>query len=179
MGRNTALLIIDVQFGMFESPLIPPVSGGAELISTIRGLIGGARASRVPVIYVQHSGGSDHPLEHGTPGWQIHPLIAPLDGETVIHKRTPDSFHDTLLQHELEARQIKKLVVVGIQTEFCVDTTCRRAFSLGYDVALIKDGHSTWDKESLTARQIIAHHNEILGGWFARLREASSIKWRE
>jgi nicotinamidase-related amidase len=62
-----------------------------------------------------------------------------------------------------------------MQTEYCVDTTCRRAYSLGYDIVLVEDGHSTWDTEHLAASQVIAHHNATLGGWFATLRVASDI----
>jgi len=173
------LLVVDVQVGMFDSPLISPVYGGEQLLTKVNDLIERARSFRVPVIYVQHSGGSGHPLEHGTRGWQIHPIISPSDGDLVVQKQTPDSFYHTSLQQELEAKRIKKLTLVGIQTEYCVDTTCRRAFSLGYDVTLVKDAHSTWDTKILAAQQIIDHHNEILGSWFATLKEAVSINFEE
>jgi nicotinamidase-related amidase len=179
MKSNSALLVIDLQAGMFESPLIPPVYQGDGLLARIGHLIAKARRAQVPVIYVQHSGGRGHPLEHGTAGWQIHPSVAPLAGEAVIHKRTPDSFHETNLQCELDTQGIRRLVMTGIQTDFCVDTTCRRAFSLGYEVILVKDGHSTWDHEALTAPQVIAHHNYVLGFGFAQLREASEIGFDE
>jgi nicotinamidase-related amidase len=78
----------------------------------------------------------------------------------------------------LEKRSIGKVVVVGIQTEFCVDTTCRRGYSLGLEVTLAEDGHSTWDTNHLSAQQIIAHHNSVLGGWFAEVKPASVIQFR-
>jgi nicotinamidase-related amidase len=179
MSAETALLIVDVQLGMFESPLMPPVYAADALLSRIGDLIMRARVADVPVIYVQHSGGEGHPLEHGTAGWQVHPVIAPLGNELVIQKRTPDSFHETSLARELEARRIKRLVLTGIQTDYCVDTTCRRAFSLGYEVTLASDAHSTWDTKILTAQQIIDHHNEILGSWFAALKETGAIDFEE
>ncbi|MGI9449161.1 MAG: isochorismatase family protein, partial [Geminicoccaceae bacterium] len=76
---------------------------------------------------------------------------------------------------ELDALGVDSLIVVGNQTEFCVDTTCRHACSHGYKVTLLKDAHSTWNSDYLTAQQIIAHHNFILGRRFVRLDEASSI----
>jgi nicotinamidase-related amidase len=179
--QEIALLVIDVQLGMYEES--DPVYHGEELLETIGGLIVKARAAGVPVIYVQHSGSEGHPLHPQAPGWPIHPAIAPASapdgggGELVIHKRDPDSFQGTDLQSELEARGIKHLVVAGIQTEYCVDTTCRRAYSLGYDVTLVQDGHSTWDTPDLQASQIVAHHNRTLGGWFVTLREASAIEF--
>jgi nicotinamidase-related amidase len=152
-----------------------PVYGGAALLATIGDLVAKARAAEVPVIYVQHNGRPGHPLEPGSQGWPIHPAIAPTAGEPVVGKATPDSFHETTLQAELEARGIVKLIVAGIQTELCVDTTCRRAASLGYQTTLVRDAHSTWDSRTLSAAQIIAHHNEALSGWFVTPKLASEI----
>jgi len=152
-----------------------PVYDGENLLANIGSLITQARASGVPVIYVQHNGPSGDPLERGTDGWPIHPAIEPFIGEPVVEKSTPDSFHETTLQTELESRGIKKLVVAGIQTECCVDTTCRRAMTLGYETTLVKDAHSTWNSRTLTAPQIIAHHNQALSGWFVTPRATSEI----
>lgn len=173
MKKQTALLVIDVQLGMFDAN--DPVYQGDPLLATLSDLIARARAASVPVIYVQHDGEGEHPLRPDRPGWPLHPAVAPAAGELVVHKHAPDSFQGTNLQHELEAREIGHLVVVGIQTEYCVDTTCRRAYSLGYDVTLVQDAHSTWDTEVLKAPQIIAHHNQVLGGWFVSLRAAHEI----
>src|SRR5512137_486123 len=132
MPGDTALLIIDVQLGMFAEN--DQVYNSGALLTTLGDLITRARVAGVPVIYIQHSGGENHPLHPSAPGWPIHPAITPADDELIVHKRHPDSFQETNLQHELEKRGIKRLIVAGIQTEYCVDTTCRRAYSLGYDM---------------------------------------------
>ena len=108
---------------------------------------------------------------------EVHPAVAPIEGDAVIQKCHSDAFQDTNLQHELKSQGIERLIITGIQTEYCVDATCRRAYSLGYDLTLVKDAHSTWDMDYLTAPQIIAHHNQVLGGWFATLKEASEIEF--
>ena len=170
MDNQTALLVIDVQmFGFDETNL---VYKSDQLISKIENLITQARAAGVPVVYVQHS----EPEEMvGTPVWEIHPAIAPIPGEVIIQKQHPDSFQDTNLKRELESMDIKKLIIAGMQTEYCIDTTCRRAYSLGYKVTLVKDAHSTWDTDLLTAVQIIAHHNKVLSSWFVELKAADEI----
>jgi nicotinamidase-related amidase len=173
MSNDTALLVIDVQNGMFAAD--DPVYQGAGLLETIGELLAKARAAQVPVIYIQHNGGPGDSLEPGSAGWPIHPAIAPAVGEPVIQKATPDSFHETRLQAELEARGIVKLTIAGIQTECCIDTTCRRAASLGYQTTLVRDAHSTWDSRTLSAAQIIAHHNDALNGWFVTPKPASEI----
>ena len=175
MSGHVALIVIDMQLGVFKSPVIPPVAGDKELLSQVTWLITKARDASVPIIFVQHNGGQGHPLERGTPGWDIHPDIAPSANDVVIDKDTPDSFYGTQLQNQLESQNIKTLVVCGIQTEFCVDTTCRRAFSLGYQVILAKNAHSTWDTDLLSASQIIAHHNSVLAEWFVKAKEVSEI----
>ena len=178
MGDETALVVIDTQLGMFETPGIPPVPGGERLLKNIEALLREARGAGAGVVHVRHTGGPRHPLEKGTEGWKIHPRVAPLDGEPVVEKRTPDSFLDTALRDELESRGIGRLVVAGMQTEYCVDTTCRRAFGLGYDVTLAADAHGTWDNDGLSAAQIVAHHNATMQGSFADVAPVAEISFR-
>ena len=68
---------------------------------------------------------------------------------------------------ELAAAGIKQLVICGCMTQYCVDTTVRRAVSLGYDVVLAADGHTTADTGVLRFEQIVAHHNALLDGFDA------------
>jgi nicotinamidase-related amidase len=99
--------------------------------------------------------------------------------DIVIIKNHPDAFQDTKLQKELESRDINKLVIAGLQTEYCIDTTCRRAYSLGYEVILVQDGHSTYDTEYLDAEKIITHHNQVLSNWFATLTSANEVQFND
>jgi nicotinamidase-related amidase len=172
MSSDTALMIIDVQMGMFDED--EPVYNGDKLLQTLSQLIERARDADVPIVYIQHN---DSQFVEGNSDWPIHPSIAPLEGEIVVQKRTPDSFHETNLGEELEKMGIKNLVVGGIQTEYCVDTTSRRAFTLGYDVTLVEDGHSTWDNRHITAEQVIAHHNNTLDGWAVTVKPAKVIRF--
>ena len=157
---------------------MPPVPDGERLPGSIEGLIERAREAGTTVIHIRHDGGPGHPLERGTKGWPIHPCVSPADGEPVVDKETPDSFLRTTLRDELDSRGIGCLVLAGMQTEYCVDTTCRRAFGLGYDVTLAAGAHGTWD-ETLTAAQIIAHHNEVMGNGFADVVPSAEISFRE
>ncbi len=171
--KGTALLIIDMQLGNFQEP--NPIHHGDTLLKKVKRLIDKAHTAQTPVIYVQNNGGEGDPDERGTPGWEIHPSIEPKPGDVVVQKGSPDAFHETDLQQALTAKNIRKLVVAGLQTEYCVDTTCRRAYALGYEVVLVRDAHSTWDMGGLSASQIIDHHNQVLGGWFATLRDEKDV----
>jgi nicotinamidase-related amidase len=174
MNSDTALLVIDVQVHMFSAS--NPVYQGDKLLVTIQHLLAKARQAFIPIIYIQqHREREGHPLEYGTAGWQIHPSVAPLKEDTIIQKQMPDAFYKTDLHDHLRTRNINKLILCGIQTELCIDTTCRQACSLDYDVTLVKDGHSTWDRQPLTAPQMIAYHNTVLGDWFVTTKEEQDI----
>ena len=157
-----------------------PAEVQSSVLPRIRTLIAKAHASAIPVIYIQHDGPKGHPLETHTKGWEIHPLLEPADAEPVIEKRESDSFFETTLQQELEKKGITHLIISGGMTEYCVDTTCRRAASAGYDVTLAGDAHFTRDNGVLTAANIIAHHNFVLddfgaGDHMVRVKPADEI----
>lgn len=184
-AAKTALIVIDVQNNILA---LPNLSRKKEIdqaldetVLRIAGLIERARAASVPVIFIQHDGGPGHRLEPGTSGWPLRPEIAPQAGEQVIHKLACDAFFETTLGVELVASGIKHLVICGCMTQYCIDTTVRRAVSLGYDVILAADGHTTADTGTLRFEQIIAHHNALLDGFDAgehevRVCPASEIR---
>jgi len=173
--KRTALLIIDVQQGMFMEE--DPVYNAGSLLANINLLLHMARARQMPVFYIQHTEARGELLEKGSSPWQIHPDIAPLQTDIMIEKKTPDSFLGTDLHDELTKRHIGHLVLAGIQSDLCVDTTCRMAYSLGYSITLAADAHSTWGSKELTAQQIINHHNTALR-WFGQVQKTEDITER-
>src|SRR6266404_5623152 len=108
MKINTALIVVDVQVGIIEGF---HAYRGREVLEQINRLLSRATTSNTTIIYIQHDGETGHPLEAGTDGWQIHPEIKPREGDLVIRKRAADSFFETPLRQELEARGIKHLVL--------------------------------------------------------------------
>ena len=174
MNRNSALVLIDAQVNMFAEG--GSVFEGEKLLETLKQLLVRARSARLTVVYVQNNGGEGDPDMPGTQGWQIHPALAPEAGDLIIQKHTPDSFLETNLQSLLAARQIKHLVIAGMQTEMCIEATCRQAQRLGYEVTLVKDAHGTFDGSKQTAAQIIARYNEELSE-VATLEEAGSLRF--
>lgn len=82
-----------------------------------------------------------------TYGVQIHKDIKPLETESIILKHYPNSFHKTILHEELVRNEITDLIVCGMMTHICIDTTIRSAKDFGYNIALISDGCATKDLE--------------------------------
>ena len=101
-----ALLVVDLQLGMFGVEDIEPIHAGDALLTRVKTLLAQARRADTPFIYVRHDSGPGRLLEQGTANWQIHPAIAPAPGETIVEKRTPDTFHETSLSAEL-ARSVQ------------------------------------------------------------------------
>ena len=156
---STALLIIDVQHALCVGEYAAyDIDGVIERINLVSGKF---RAASAPVFVVQHES-VNGPLDHGTEGWQLATGLDVRPGDIYLRKRATDSFHETDLQAQLQSRLIERLVICGLQSEFCVDTTTRRAMALGYPVVLVADGHSTTGNSTLSAAQISAHHNETL-----------------
>ncbi|KKC48894.1 hypothetical protein VE23_20350 [Paenibacillus sp. D9] len=175
MSKVTALLVIDVQNGMFEEP--EPMHDGPGLLERIESLIGKAKASDAPVIYVQHNEDEGYPLATGSTGWGIHPRIAPTAGEPTIQKHVPDAFQNTDLQEVLTRLGVGRLVMAGLQTDMCIATTAKGAHDRGYEVAVVKDGHSTWGQGGESGLQIIGRYNDKFRS-FAANPSASEVDFR-
>ena len=176
---STALLIIDVQralcAGEYECFDIKRV------IDTINGLSAKARKANIPVILIQHEEEGDL-LQFNSEGWQLAEGLVTSDEDLRVRKTTGDSFYQTNLGALLQKRDVDRLIICGLQTDYCVNATVRQAHTLGYDVVLAADAHSTVDNGNMAAEDIIAEHNKDLAhltGSVARIdvTKASEIKF--
>jgi len=166
-----ALIVIDVQNGVYAYE-DTEVFAGQTMIATINRLIASARAAGSPVVFVQHE---DEWLHAGSPAWELmRELEAPADTDIRVAKRHGSAFHDTPLAETLRRMGVNEVVLCGLQTELCVDSTLRHAAALNFDVSLAEDAHSTFDNGTLTAPQIIEHHNRTLAN-YARVVPAGAI----
>jgi nicotinamidase-related amidase len=156
---QTVLLVIDVQRAFFDGE--PRPAEADAVIDRINSLSDRARRAGVPVVFVQHEVADGEPA-FGSAAWQLSPQLVVEAGDTLVRKTTPDSFLRTDLAARLERWGARRLVICGYASEFCVDTTTRRAAALGFPVILAADAHTTHDKRHATAAQIRAHHNATL-----------------
>ncbi|MEO7886520.1 cysteine hydrolase family protein [Polaromonas sp.] len=156
---TTALLVIDVQKALCSGE--GAVFESLRVIDRINRVSAKTRAAGAPVILIQHEA-PDSSLAYGTDGWRLADGLDTQPTDIYLRKKATDSFHNTELHALLQERGIKKVIICGLQSDFCVDTTTRRALALGYPVTLVSDGHSTVDNRVLTAAQISAHHTVTL-----------------
>lgn len=171
---RTALLIIDVQEAMFSYPN-EKLYDEAGTMDRIVSLLNKARNAEAPVVYIQHT--SEEEYTKGLDTWQISNRITPREGEFVVEKPTWDAFHLTELNDVLQKLGVTNLIIAGMQTEFCLDTTCRRAYSMGYSSVLVEDAHSTFDQPDMPSKQIIQYHNRLLGGRFVTLKKENEVQF--
>lgn len=156
---HTAVLVIDVQQGLCEGDGAPFDCEGT--IARINVVTRKARAAGVPVIFVQHEAATGL-LAHGSPGWQLAQGLEVESADLRVRKTTPDSFLRTDLEALLAERGVRELVVCGMHSEFCVDTTVRRSLALGRPVVLVSDAHTSAGNAAIAAPLVIAHHNATL-----------------
>ncbi|QBZ90257.1 isochorismatase family protein [Pseudomonas viciae] len=162
-----ALLILDMQVGLFHGPEKP--WAGEALLDTLNGLLLKARRAGAPIFLARHVGPPGSPIEPASPLTQLVQELRLEGDEVIFEKSRPNAFAMTDLANRLKACGAEGVVITGMKTQYCVDSTCRAARDLGFDAVLIADGHTCADTSELTAEMIIAHHNTTLAGPFCRV----------
>lgn len=151
---NAALIVIDVQNGV-----VGEAYQRDTVVANIGTLVEKARQDGVPIVWVQHS---SEELVPGTVAWEYVPELVRAESESLVNKKFGDSFEDTELAEILAEARVGRLVVTGAETDACIRSTIHGAFARGYDVTLVSDGHTTFDKSEWGApppEQVIAHTN--------------------
>lgn len=154
-----ALLIVDMQAGLFANG--PGPHDLDSVFERINQLARRARAAGAPVFLIQHEAASTE-LAHGSPGWQLDARLATQASDVRVRKRSSAPYASSPLHAMLAERDVGAVAVAGYASEFCIDSTVRWSASLGYQVTLVSDAHTTHDKPHLDAASIIAHHNATL-----------------
>ncbi len=164
-----ALIVIDLQTAMLDGVQFPPMFDHVALLARVAALLAAARRSGAPVAFVRHDGEPGEAIERGAPGWPIHPAIAPLEGEPIFEKTVGDAFAQTNLAGWLAERGADEVVLLGAQTDFCVNATFGGAKERNLSVAVVADAHSTWPSNGETAARIIDRYNAVFAEGGARL----------
>ncbi|MDE7294079.1 MAG: cysteine hydrolase [Oscillospiraceae bacterium] len=142
-----ALIIIDVQNDYFPGGTCE-LYKAYEAEKCIIALIDESRKKGREIVYIKHINPPDDTFFiEGTWGCEISERIKPMPGDKVIVKFFPNSFLGTELNQYLKEKSIEKLIVCGMMTHMCVDTTVRAAMDYGYKVDLAAEGCATMDLE--------------------------------
>ena len=168
--NHSVLLIVDVQTALInEHPY-----NEQNVLNNIKSLISVARDNKTEVIYVRHDDGPSGDLEYGTDGWQIYAMIAPARDEKIFDKQYNSAFLNTGLKKYLDSKEINTIILVGLQTEYCIDTTCKSAFEYGYKVIIPEETNTTFDNEYLSGEKLYAFYNYKI--WNNRFADVPSVE---
>jgi nicotinamidase-related amidase len=177
---RTVLLIVDIQNDYFPGGK-NELAGSVEAAANAGKLLDFFRAGKLPVVHVRHE--STRPgatfFLPGTPGAQINDSVKPLDGEIVITKHFPNSFRATELLPTLKNLDAGRLVVCGMMTHMCIDTTVRTAYDYGFEVLLAHDACATkdltFDGRTIPAEQVQQAFSGAINGTFAKVDSTGHI----
>ena len=178
-----AIIVVDLQNEYLATGKLPLVGIDAATTNAVR-VIADARTKGVPVLHVRHeSASSDAPIfVPGSDGVRIMAAVAPIGDEPVIVKNHVNSFRDTDLKQQLEARGIEDVVVLGAMSHMCVDAVVRASADMGYAVTVLHDACATRDLEfngvTVPAAQVHAAFMSALGFAYASVVSAEEFLGR-
>lgn len=168
--NNIVLLVVDVQTFLIKGH---PYNE-RRVIDNIKKLISIARDNQKEVLYIRHDGGKGNALEYGTEGWQIYDAITPDNHEKVFDKQYNSAFIKTGLREYLDSKKIHTIVLVGLQTEYCIDSTCKSAFEHGYKIIIPEETNTTFDNDYLSGEKLYEFYNNKI--WNKRFADVMPVE---
>jgi hypothetical protein len=162
------LLVIDIQKGITDNRLY----NFESFIDNTKRIIAAARANQIEVIYFQHDDGPGTGFSIGDEDFEIANQVTPMDEEKVFVKDINSCFGNEEFVDYIKNEDT--LMVVGLQTNFCVDATVRSAFERGYKVIIPQGANSTFDNDYMTGEVTYKYYNDMM--WPERFATCMSVE---
>lgn len=163
------LLVIDIQKGITDERLY---NYNSFIKNTVK-IIEAARQNNVEVIYVQHDDGPGTGFSVGDDEFEIAEQVAPMEGEKRYIKDMNSCFGNKELVKYLEEKNEDTLMIVGLQTNFCIDASIKSAFERGYKVIVPRGTNSTFDNDYMDKETTYKYYNEMM--WPERFADCISV----
>lgn len=145
-----------------------------EFEKRIKCLISCARQNNIEVIYIRHDDGPQEALTKGTDGFEIYDGFAPVSNEKIYDKTVNSPFKETGLLEYLKEKGEDTVIVVGLQTDYCIDATVKCGFEHGFRMIVPEYTNSTVDNDFMTAEQTYMYYNEFM--WNKRYAQCISLE---
>ncbi|MBQ9764980.1 MAG: cysteine hydrolase [Lachnospiraceae bacterium] len=136
----------------------------------VKELINKARGNGVEVIYVRHDDGEGNELTKGKEGFEIYDGFRPVDGELIFDKNVNSAFRGTGVLEYLRSKEENTIIIVGLQTDYCIDATIKAGFEHGFRMIIPENTNSTFDNQYMSAEQTYKYYNEFI--WNRRYAES-------
>ena len=163
------LIVIDVQKGITDERLYD-FDG---FIRNVTNIIDAARKNNVEIIYVQHDDGPGTGFSFGDKDFEIADQVAPKENEKIFIKTINSCFGNNDLANYLRESKEKDLMIVGLQTNFCIDASVKSAFERGYKVIVPKGTNSTFDNDYMDRETTYKYYNDMM--WPERFASCISV----
>ena len=163
------LIVIDVQKGITDERLYD-FDG---FIRNVTNIIDAARKNNVEVIYVQHDDGPGTGFSFGDKDFEIADQVALKENEKIFIKTINSCFGNNDLANYLRESKEKDLMIVGLQTNFCIDASVKSAFERGYKVIIPKGTNSTFDNDYMDRETTYKYYNDMM--WPERFASCISV----
>lgn len=164
------LLVVDAQKAITNSRLYHFELFEANIIK----LIDSARKSGIEVIFVRHDDGVGNPLTKGNDGFEIYEKFQPMENERIFDKTVNSAFKNTGLTEYLKEKGENTVIIVGLQTEYCIDATIKAGFERGFGIIVPANCNSTFDNDYMTAELTYNYYNNFI--WNKRYAECISFE---
>ena len=145
-----------------------------EFKSNVKKLIAMSRENSIEVIFVRHDDGVDNELTKGNDGFEIYEEFQPADNELIFDKTVNSSFKDTGLLEYLKQKKENEIMIVGLQTDYCIDATIKAGFEHGFKMIVPANTNSTFDNKYMSAERNYRYYNEFM--WNRRYAECISFE---
>ena len=163
------LIVIDIQKGITDERLY----NYDGFIKNVTSIIDAARKNNVEVIYVQHDDGPGTGFSFGDKDFEIADQVAPKENVKIFIKTINSCFGNNDLANYLRESKEKDLMIVGLQTNFCVDASVKSAFERGYKVIVPKGTNSTFDNDYMDRETTYKYYNDMM--WPERFASCISV----
>jgi nicotinamidase-related amidase len=167
MNPNAPVIVVDLQTGMFDGRVAPPLHDAEGLVARVRQVLSWARSTGHGVAFMQQNSPAPDQLSPGQPGFPIWPALGQVADEPTFAKTVENSFTSAELNHWVKQTGADEVIIIGAATNHCVKSTVAGAMEHGLKVTVVSDAHSTGGRSSAPA--IIAEHNAAFAAAGARL----------
>lgn len=145
-----------------------------EFKSNVKKIIAMSRENSIEVIFIRHDDGVGNELTKGNDGFEIYEEFQPADNELIFDKTVNSSFKDTGLLEYLKQKKENEIMIVGLQTDYCIDATIKAGFEHGFKMIVPANTNSTFDNKYMSAEQNYRYYNEFM--WNRRYAECISFE---
>ncbi|AKA67801.1 cysteine hydrolase family protein [Clostridium scatologenes] len=142
-------------------------------VSNVKEIIHKARENNIEVIYIRHDDGIGNELTKGNDGFEIYEKFQPMSNEKIFDKKVNSAFKKTGLLEYLMDKGEKDIIIVGLQTDYCIDATIKCGFEHGFNIIVPAYSNTTVDNKFMSAEQSYEYYNEFM--WNGRYAECISF----